>query len=461
MKFVREPSVVRRVMLALVAAFAFLWVAFLVCATLTISLRGTGEFDTGLRRQVDALSVAFEQLSTASEVRAAAASLTAIQQSERAALQADSDREVFSTYIVVLAADGSTVYRAPGAPTPDYAALPAGLSTIQAGGQAWNVLAGPSGRWRMQVFDRADLRQNEVLRAVGPEVSSYLAVAFIITALAMVLAVRGGLVPLRRLSAAVAARAPGDLAPLGMQVRHSELRPLADALNSMFARLAAAMARERTFVHDAAHELRTPLAVIAAQAHVLAHAADSTARAEALRRLNGALARSSRVAGQLLRLAQLEERSEPSCAAMDLMPLVRDTVADFGARAADCGIELAVAAPDAVTAYIEPAALRSILDNLVDNAMRHGAQHGTVEVRVVPGADAVRIMVVDDGPGIPADEREHVFERFRRGRQAMAAGAGLGLTIVQQAAANMGGSVSLEAGPGGRGCCFEVALPAP
>jgi len=457
-----EPSMVRRLMLTLTGAFALVWAALFAFFALSALQQETGEIDTHLGQFVAAANAAFDEAGTIDAVRTAARALATVSRRQIAAQQGEAAGEALAARLVVLAGDGTLVYRAADAPRLDYAALPAGFSTRTADGRSWHLAVARSPRWTTATADPADLRRREVLNGLGLELAAYVAAAGAIVLPALLLAVRGGLAPLRRLSAAVAARAPGDLRPLGIPVRHRELKPLAQALDTLLVRQASALERESAFVQDAAHELRTPLAVIGAQAHVLARAADRPAREEALRRLEDALARASRVAGQLLRLAQIEQQGGRSGAApLDIVPPIADALADLAERAQAQGVELSLSGPDSAMALADPGALRSILDNLLDNAMRHGTGRRVIAVQVQPGPGQVRVKVTDDGAGIPPEEREQVFERFRRGRLATAAGAGLGLTIVREAAAAMGGSVTLTAGPDRRGCRFEVVLPAP
>nr|WP_282597142.1 HAMP domain-containing sensor histidine kinase [Rhizobacter sp. SG703] len=222
--------------------------------------------------------------------------------------------------------------------------------------------------------------------------------------------------------------------------------------------MAATFAREKAFVHDAAHEMRTPLAVIGAQAHVL-QTSEGPARHEAARRLQAAMERASHLAHQLLRLAQADATALAPREPVDVMNLARDTLAGMTELATELGSELSLGGPDNAVLATDPRALRSMLGNLVDNALRYGGRGVLVDVSIDVQPARWQLRVVDDGPGIPAAHREQVFERFWRGRSQDERGAGLGLAIVREAARSLGGDVDLQVGPGGRGCSFTVDLP--
>lgn len=455
-----EPSLVGRLMLALSGAFLLVWAGLFVFFALSALLRETGEIDTHLMDLATALNATLDEMPTPEEARTASGAVFAISRRQIAARLGEAAAELLAVRPLVLDALGQTWYRAPDVPDLDDAALPTGYSTHQTGDQVWRLYVARSERWTTVLADPERLRRDAVLGGLGLELAGYVLAALALVLAVMWITVRRGLAPLRRLSNAVAARAPGDLNPLGIRVEHRELRPLVASLDALIARQSAALARESAFVHDAAHELRTPLAAIGAQAHVLTLAEDGATRAEATQRLEAMLERVSRIAGQLLRLAQLDDAIEWAPAApIDLMPIIADAIADQDERARSRGVELSLAGPDRVCAEVDPLALRGILDNLLDNALCHGVADGHIEIQVESIGDQVRISVVDDGPGIPDAEREQVFERFRRGGAAAAPGAGLGLTIVRQTARQMGGEVLLSEGPNGRGCRFEVRLP--
>jgi signal transduction histidine kinase len=212
-------------------------------------------------------------------------------------------------------------------------------------------------------------------------------------------------------------------------------------------------------VQEAAHELRTPMAVVSAQAHVLRMAQDPKERLEAEQHLDAALARASHLVGQLLQLAQVGGERALVLAPLDLAQDVANDLAALVPGAMQRNIELALDAPDSLVVAMERQTFKSILHNLVGNAIRYVHEGGKVEVSLArQGADIV-LAVTDNGPGIPADQHELVFERFHRGGDHAASGVGLGLAIVRQACKRLGGTVALGTGMQGAGCQFVVRIP--
>lgn len=342
------------------------------------------------------------------------------------------------------AADGTLVFATPGA-----------ASATAATHWQGEARGGP---WQLTI---AEPRVSDVtvIGWFGRELLVYLLLAFPLVLLPLWWAVKRGMAPLQRLAEAVAARDATDLSPLGLTPRHDELRTLATAFDALLARLRLQRDRERAFVQDAAHELRTPMAVVATQAHLLAHAASAAERAQAAEALDAALARASHLSRQLLTLATLDEARPGAVEPLDLSQLVEQTLAQLAPQALARGLELSLDAPPTLPAHVDRTAFESVLINLVDNALRYVPAGGLVAVTLEVDEDStVRLQVADDGPGIPANERKAVFERFWRGTTgADTPGTGLGLAIVKRAAMRLGGSVTLGAGLGGRGCGFRVA----
>ena len=185
------------------------------------------------------------------------------------------------------------------------------------------------------------------------------------------LAVKRGLRPLQHLSDRIAARGPDDLQPLGVNPVYAELTPLTSAIDRLLAQLRSKMETERGFVQDAAHELRTPLAVISAQAHVLALTAGGEQRACAERDMDRAIERASRLIRQLLALAQIDSAPAGEAAVIDVAQRVRQELASLAPAAMARGVELSLESPDVLTHALEAQAFQSILQNLLTNAIEY------------------------------------------------------------------------------------------
>jgi two-component system sensor histidine kinase TctE len=271
-----------------------------------------------------------------------------------------------------------------------------------------------------------------------------------------------GLTPLRELSEEVARRTATDLEPLPFQHGPEEVSPLIAAVDQLMARVRAAIAMQQRFIADASHQLRTPLAVLRTQAESALREEDPAAVRQALAQLRDHSQATSHLASQLLSLA----RAEPSAGGpgkeelIDLVAVAREAcvalVPDALARKADLGFA------DEGPAWIhaQPLLVRELIGNLIDNALRY-APGSTITVRVAQEAPSGILLVVeDDGPGIPREERERVFERFYRVRGTSGDGAGLGLAIVREIARRHRAVVELTDGPGGKGLRVEVRFAA-
>jgi two-component system, OmpR family, sensor kinase len=279
-----------------------------------------------------------------------------------------------------------------------------------------------------------------------------------VLALAIWLAVGKALEPLQRLTAQVLARRVNTLDPLSSARLPDEVQPLVVALNDLLQRLRGALERERAFMADAAHELRTPLTALHLQAGTLARASGEAERSAAMAGLTAGVQRVRHLVEQLLSLARQEPRAESTPAPVRLDDAAREVVAELVPLADAGGIDLGISAAQPATVTGDAEDLRTLLRNLVDNAVRYTPAGGRVDVSV-EAHGGTKLVVADDGPGIPAAERERVFDRFYRRAGAPAPGSGLGLAIVQAIAAAHGATVSLSDGPGGKGLTVMVLFP--
>jgi signal transduction histidine kinase len=270
--------------------------------------------------------------------------------------------------------------------------------------------------------------------------------------------------PLRRMAAVAARVDAGDLDPrMDVGARRDEVTALADSFNRMLDRLAEAFSSQRAFVADASHELRTPLTVIRGQLEVLAAQKDPSE--EDVRRVErlvqAEIARLSRMVDDLLLLTQADRVDFLREERIDVHQFV-DELWDGLSLTAERRFELADV-PDG-TLEGDPDRLAQAVRNLARNAIEHTEEpDGLVRLEVERAAsDRLRFTVIDDGPGIPATERERIFERFHRidhGRSRNEGGAGLGLAIVRAIAEAHGGRVTAVAPPGGRGATVELVVP--
>lgn len=254
-----------------------------------------------------------------------------------------------------------------------------------------------------------------------------------------------GLAPLTKLSRRVEERDASRLDPLPSHDVPLELRPLIAEINGLIARLEQSMAVQRRFVADAAHELRTPVAALALQATVAQRAAQPAARAAAFAELDKGVARATRAVEQLLRLARLApEAAREPLEPVDVAALAREIVGAMALRAHSGAVDLGAEAHEPAWMVGARGELRSLMTNLVDNALRYSPPGTDVTVRVASSEGGIEIAVLDAGPGIPLAERERVFERFERAAGDDTSGIGLGLAIVRAIVERHKGRIHLE-----------------
>jgi signal transduction histidine kinase len=339
---------------------------------------------------------------------------------------------------------GARVYFSrPGLPLINATTL--GYADVEAGGLKWRTYGLQTLNGVIQIAQpvrvREVLARGAALRVVVP-----LLLLLPLLAIAIALVVGRGLRPLRRVVAEVQRRDAHSLAPIAAESLPREIAPLVSELNRLLERLNAAFQAQRAFVADAAHELRSPLTAVRLQSQLLDRAPDEAARTEARANLGAAVERAIHLVEQLLTLA----RNEPRAVTGELGPVpldqaVADGITDAHALAQSRAIDLALeGAP--VTVRGDREALRTLVRNLVDNAVRYTPAGGRVRVRLrssdIPGRTVLE--VADSGPGIPAADRERVFDRFYRRPGTAEEGSGLGLAIVKAIADRHGADIRFD-----------------
>jgi signal transduction histidine kinase len=344
----------------------------------------------------------------------------------------------------------------PGLPMINQTVL--GYADLTLRGQPWRAYGLQTADGVIQIAQPVQVR--EVLaRAAAERVVIPLIFLLPIMIGAVAWIVRRGLDPLRFVAAEVQRRDARTLAPLGTDHLPREIEPLVNELNRLLERLRQAFAAQRAFISDAAHELRSPLTALRLQLQLLDRAPDETERLEARARLGAAVERAIHLVEQLLTLA----RSEPQDAAMelenvDLAAAAADAIKDTHDLALARKIDLGLEAPPGLNVQGDREALRTLVRNLVDNAVRYTPPGGTVQVRCWSAAPRAQLEVSDTGPGIPPGEKKRVFDRFYRRAAAQEDGTGLGLAIVKAIAERHGAQIDLGEAPGG-GLRVAVSFP--
>lgn len=452
MKDLFRPTLVRRVVLALAAAFVLAGVLLLFLDyRQAVSL----DFQDQETRQFGmAIVAALEAVDTPVEARAAAGTVARILERR--------DREAHLPDIAVVQLwdrHGVRLFSSESAASVNLVGDARGISDALIHGKAFRVFRGET-RHGSVVLARPVFSGSWVLELLAVELLPYLLIAFPLMLIPVWLVVSQGLRPLRSLSANIASRDPEDLGPVGVEPKYLELKPLVSALDRLLRQLRDKVERENAFVHEAAHELRTPLAVIGAQAHALARTESPEDRRVAQQRLDQSLERASHMMHQLLQMARMSGELPLDWVRTDVAQQVRQTLAELVPMALAKDLDLSLDAPDNLPWTVDVHSFQSILHNLVGNAIRYVPQGGRIVVELASTQDQLVLSVADDGPGIPQDQWGRVFERFHRGGGHDVPGSGLGLAIVRQAAQRMGGGVSLASGLDGKGCRFRVVIAA-
>ncbi|MFM0669728.1 sensor histidine kinase [Paraburkholderia sediminicola] len=336
---------------------------------------------------------------------------------------------------------------------------------------------------RLPVHDVPSAQTRVVLVRVGETIEQRQALAreiltgslqqeglLVVLALGIVwLGVARGLRPLNRLSAKVAARAEDDPTPLDTVGLPSEVAPLVDSINQYIGRTQLMQSSRRRFFNDAAHQLKTPLAVIQAESELALRDIDVVEESAGgnrrqgvhLRRLNRAVQQAVRIVQQLLSLSRLDADSGYTVkhAAVPLHKVARSVTLDWSPVARSRGIDLGFEQDVRVDVMGQIDLLGELVGNLIDNAIRYSGDGAVITVRVAREGEQALLQVIDNGPGVAAGERDAVFERFYRSEATQAVeGSGLGLSIVREIARVHGAQVALTDALGG-GLVVSVLFP--
>ncbi|WP_332815685.1 ATP-binding protein [Ramlibacter sp.] len=330
------------------------------------------------------------------------------------------------------------------------------------GGEPWRIyyLQSADGSVLVAAGQKAYERDELVFSLIASQSIPWLVLLPVLLA-AMAGSVRLALGPVHLLSGNLRRRRAEDLAPIAPAGVPAELVPLVEALNGLFSRVGELLARERRFTADAAHELRTPLAVLRAQWDVVRRAGPGE-RAEAESRFQAALERMDRLVAQLLALARAEA-ADATLLPEEVRwpPIVEQVATDCLPLLQRRGVELACDWPrdsrPALPLRGDPHLLTVLLRNLVDNAARYAPAGSTVALRM--GMDGIE--VENEGEPLPPQVLASLGERFRRSPGQQETGSGLGVSIAQRVARLHGLELAYEAGAGGRGVKAVLRLPAP
>lgn len=301
--------------------------------------------------------------------------------------------------------------------------------------------------------------QGEVMARVLRIAALVGAGVFLLVVVLAILSARTAISPLTRLAASVERRGPRELRPVAAPVP-VEMAPLVASLNSFMERLRTSLTRTEEFIADAAHRLRTPLAIVRTRAEATLLRVDKEENRAALKDMIRAIDESSRAAGQMLDHAMVTLRTDDlERTEFDLSQLIEDLVERMSPMAELRDISIETFVPDRLVLPGDPVLFQSALRNIVDNALKFSPVEGTITVEATSGAGFARVEIRDNGSGFPPGDAEGLKGRYTRGVNATGiVGSGLGLTIADDVARAHGGSLSFP-NCKGEGACVVFSVP--
>lgn len=359
--------------------------------------------------------------------------------------------------------NGKLLLHSTGAPVEPMTARQQGYSDVQIQGAQWRVFSQRDIRHglEIQVGEKYAIRHN-LARVIALRMIVVALIGLPMLVFLIRVGVDKGLKPLQRVATELRSRAPEHLEPLGTATAPAEALPLIEALNTLLAQVEGTLEHERRFTADAAHELRTPLAALRAQAQVALRAKEDSVRTRALGQVMQGVDRATHLINQLLTLARFDPEADKNLwTLVDLRKIAVEVVSEMVPSGVAKGIEVGLASEVSCKIRGDGGALGILLRNLVDNAVRYSPQGGKVTVRIEKSPDGCILEVADTGPGITPEIQERVFERFYRGLGSGADGSGLGLSIVRRIAQLHGASVTLDQPAIGTGLQVAVRFDYP
>ncbi len=357
------------------------------------------------------------------------------------------DEEAFDFVIQVWDREGLKLYFTPPITIlPNRAQL--GFSTIHTAAGDWRVYGASIRNYIIQIAQPLRVREEIAFSAA---IRMLVPLLFLLPTLAILIwvLVGYGLSPLNKLALAVKNRTPASVEHFPEQAVPIEVLPLVQSLNGLLGRLGQALKTQRAFVADAAHELRTPLTALQLQMQLVERANDVAKRAEYIAELKQGLERITHTIHQLLTLARTEpDAIERPMTEVNLVHLVRRVAAELNPLAEAKGIDVGAITTEEKSLILgDPEALRTMISNLLENAIRYSPINGKVDMSVGIDHELPYLQIEDTGPGIPEEDRERVFDRFYRREGALEPGSGLGLAIVKAIADSHGATVHLSDSP--------------
>lgn len=359
--------------------------------------------------------------------------------------------------------EGRLLLHSPSAPNISLTSSIEGFSDKIIDNKKWRVFTtyNEQAKIRIALAEGFDTR-NELGYSLAQDDLYIMLLTFPLSGLLIWIIIGRGLDSLDRVAQEVANRAPSHLEPVDLKKVPTEIKPVIDELNKLFYRLKEGFEREKRFAADAAHELRTPLAALKAQAQVALNVNNITEKNIALQKLIASVNRSTHIVQQLLIMSRLlpDASNINDKDNVNLVKITRDVLAMLAPSAIEKQIDLEFEHDHLLPLFPgNVTALSILIRNLVDNAIRYCKENGKVSVRVYTKNQELILRVQDNGPGIPPELHDRVFERFFRVLGNKSPGSGLGLAIVNQIVDLHGGHVTLESPVAGTGLIVQIYFP--
>jgi len=451
----RRPSLVRRLMFAQIAMMTLLWSVAVALLLGSAMFDDLSTLDASHRAMLTVARNMTDQPAKQYE------SLRALDLGLRNALGNGNDASLSPSVIVWQ--NGREIYRSDGVPSGIVNSRPDIGETVEADGKSWRArtIESPTGKTRVTLITPGGVQIWLTFQSRG-----YYILPLIVSVPFLLfpawLSIRLALRPWRKVAREIASRGPHDLAPVTELPRHDELLPLVHNFNALMDRLRASIAREQSFIADAAHELRTPIAAmrvnVEALQSLLTQHIPTERQHELFARVLSSNVRAERLVGQLLRLMRSHaQTSAPGPLRLD--DLLQERLAALSALAHVREVEIELVADEPVEIAGDRDSLVSMIDNLIDNATKYSPVGATVSVGIQRVGDEAVLTVADQGPGIMPALRERVFDRFFRDPDQTQTGSGLGLAIVRSVIDVHGGSIALDDTGMGPGLRVTVRLP--
>ena len=333
------------------------------------------------------------------------------------------------------------------------------LRSVQYDGAEWRVAEVQQDGLYLHIAQREDLR-TYLVKEIGMKLMEKQLIAIPVIVFVLWLGIRRGLRPLNRLSDQIASRKPDNLKPVQLDQVPVEIKPLVESINTLLARLQASLESERRFTSDAAHELRSPLAVVRNLARILAGAHSLQEVQSSALLLDKSAVRMAELLSQLLHLARLDSLAKmKDLRPVSLRGLMREVIGELLPNAISHGVNLSYVAETEFQIMGDRGLLKLLFQNVLGNAIKYGRKEVEVHAQVLN--QVLTIKVLDDGSGVAAEDLPRLFERFFRSQDAkqQAEGSGLGLSIVRRVVELHGFTVAASNRREG-GLRVEVAIPA-